>query len=97
MPKTLVFTAFYAQNTSVFSPLCTTYCKRMWNQKICRKRPCLSRPCPKRWYLQRFMPKTLVFAAFPCKLTLNIKPMTQASIPKYIPQNYSDSHFKTTM
>ena len=34
MPKTLVFTAF--------SPLCTTYCTRMWNKKICHKRPCLS-------------------------------------------------------
>ena len=34
MPKTLVFTAF--------SLLCTTYCTRMWNKKICHKRPCLS-------------------------------------------------------
>ena len=39
MPKTLVFAAF--------SPLCTTSCTRMWNKKICHKRPCLSRPCPK--------------------------------------------------
>ena len=31
MPNTLVFTAF--------SPLCTTYCTRMWTKKICRKRP----------------------------------------------------------
>ena len=39
MPKTLVCTAF--------SPLCTTYCTRMWNKKICHKRPW--RPGPKHW------------------------------------------------
>ena len=31
MPNTLVFTAF--------SPLCTTYCTRMWKKKTCHKRP----------------------------------------------------------
>ena len=33
----------HAQNTgTAFSPFCTTYCTRMWNNKICHKRPCLS-------------------------------------------------------
>ena len=45
MPKTLVFT--------VFSSLCTTHCARMWNRTRCHKRPCVSRPCPKHWYLRR--------------------------------------------
>ena len=75
MPKTLVFTAF--------SPLCTTYCTRIWNKQIYHKRPCLSRPCPKHWSLQRFMPKsTGIYSILTyCTEKVEGENLSQASMP----------------